>query len=544
MIFLPVVERELRVASRRRATYWGRFTAGTIGAALAAWVLLAMGEADEKVVGAQLFIVVSVVVFLYATVAGTLVTCDCLSEEKREGTLGLLFLTDLKGHDVVLGKLAATSVNAFYGMLALLPMLAIPFIVGGVTRAEMLRVVLVSVNLLLFFLSIGLFVSALCHKDNWALGWSILIGLVFMLGGPVATQIKSFPSSSVDAALVATPAFGCFLAFDDLYNSKTLTSPHFHFWLNTALTHLYSWIFFGLACWIVPRSWQDAAFGRKMSWRSATTVVRRARRRRDLLEINPFLWRVARSGYKWTLALTLGVLFLLWLWFGRFISSADLWESGVDLSLLLPAGFILKAWLAAEASRTLSEDRRSGGLELLLSTPLHEKDIVRGQLAALWRQFGWPVAAVLLACLVFTIVEIRRWPMDERADLLGLHLVFGGFLAADLIALSWDGMWLGLINRKPNRAALLALTRILVLPGVLFILLMSLWALTPRANESVESTAFALWLVLGLGADLYFGLRSRAKLRAQFRTIAAEGVARNRPAPAAPKPAPVLMEAS
>ena len=52
---------------------------------------------------------------LYCLASGRRSTADCLSEEKREGTLGLLFLTDLTGYDVVLGKLSATSVNAFYG---------------------------------------------------------------------------------------------------------------------------------------------------------------------------------------------------------------------------------------------------------------------------------------------------------------------------------------------------------------------------------------------------------------------------------------------
>src|SRR5580700_6012058 len=218
MTFLPVVERELRVAARRRGTYWGRFVAAVIGAALAAWVLLAVEDTNEKI-GADLFEVVSTVVFLYATVAGTLVTCDCLSEEKREGTLGLLFLTDLKGHDVVLGKLAATSVNAFYGMLAVLPMLAIPFILGGVTRAEMLRVVLVAVVLVFFFLSIGLFVSALCRKDHRALGFSILIGLILVVSGPMAAELR-FPWPT--AARLSSPASACFLAFDEIYSKQ----PH------------------------------------------------------------------------------------------------------------------------------------------------------------------------------------------------------------------------------------------------------------------------------------------------------------------------------
>jgi len=202
--------------------------------------------------------------------------------------------------------------------------------------------------------------------------------------------------------------------------------------------------------------------------------------------------------------------------------------------------------VAAEASRTISEDRRNGGLELLLSTPLHESEIVGGQLAALWRQFMGPVAAVVVASLVFTVVEIRRWgDADERASLLGLHLVFAGFLVADMIALSWDGMWLGLNHRKPNRATLLALTRIVVLPTLVFFALISLWASTQRNNDlPASSTFFALWILIGLSADLYIGLRARAKLEAGFRIIVSEGRARQRPAQPSAKPAPVLMEAS
>jgi ABC-type transport system involved in cytochrome c biogenesis permease component len=538
MTFLPVVERELRVASRRRGAYWGRFTAGLIGAALAAWILLAVND-TEKNLGIDLFQVTSALVFIYATIAGTLVTCDCLSEEKREGTLGLLFLTDLKGHDVVLGKLAATSVNAFYGMLALLPMLAIPFIVGGVTQAEMLRVVLVSINLLFFFLSIGLFVSAVCRKDNWALGLCILIGLVLVLAGPLMTQFRFFRYDA--AAMLSSPATGCFLAFDDNYTK----SPHSYFWINAAITHCYCWIFFGLACRIVPRSWQDAPVGKRKPSPLADAPIRRARTRTELLEINPFLWRVARSGRKSMLVwLMLGALTLLWSRYTRWVTT-NLFDAAMDLLLLIPAGLVLKCWLAAEASRTLSEDRRNGGLELLLSTPLHERDIVRGQLTALWRQFGPPVIVMLLAYLVFTIAEVRTWDSNSRPELLMGHLVLAGFLAADMIALSWVGMWLGLINRKPNRAALLALTRILVLPSVVFVVLLCLWTLVPSSKNAdhPETIINALWIILGLGADLYFGLEARNKLRAEFRTIVAEGVARKPPAEPAPPTAAVLAEA-
>jgi ABC-type transport system involved in cytochrome c biogenesis permease component len=305
---------------------------------------------------------------------------------------------------------------------------------------------------------------------------------------------------------------------------------------------LYSWVFFGLACRIVPWSCQEGTVGRRMPWRRATTAPVGFGRRRALLEVNPFLWRTARLGRKRLLVwLMLGILTLLWSRYARWFSFS-LWDPGMDFLLLVPAGLILKCWLAAEASRTISEDRRSGGLELLLSTPLHERQIVRGQLLALWRQFGPPTAAVLLANLIFLIVEMRRWDGQDREVYMGLHLFLGGFLVADMIALSWVGMWLGLINRKPNRAALLSLTRILVLPGVMFIVAMVLWGLSSKA-EDPASASFTFWLLFGLAADLYFALGARFKLRAEFRTIASEGVARKRTEEPVQKSVPVLAEA-
>src|SRR5262245_47263996 len=132
MTFLPIVERELRVACRRRGSYWMRVGAALVALLLGAWMLLWTHFGSQRRLGLGMFVALSVVAFLYALLAGLRTTADCLSEEKREGTLGLLFLTDLKGYDIVLGKLAATSLNVFYGLLAILPIMAVPLLLGGV----------------------------------------------------------------------------------------------------------------------------------------------------------------------------------------------------------------------------------------------------------------------------------------------------------------------------------------------------------------------------------------------------------------------------
>src|SRR4051812_38581293 len=131
--------------------------------------------------GSALFGILTWISLAAALSAGLFLTSDCVSEEKREGTLGLLFLTDLKGYDVVLGKLAATSAQAVLGLLAVLPILGLPLLMGGVTGSEFARLIVALLTTLLWSLTIGLAVSTFSHQARHAMGTTFLILLV--LGG-------------------------------------------------------------------------------------------------------------------------------------------------------------------------------------------------------------------------------------------------------------------------------------------------------------------------------------------------------------------------
>src|SRR5206468_6387920 len=129
--------------SRRRATYRLRFLLAL--AVLVIWFfLLVLGRSSVPLAerGQMLFTAIGVLALGFCMLAGVFLTADCLSEEKREGTLGLLFLTELKGYDIVLGKLAAASVHALFGLVAVFPVLALPLLMGGVSGAEFARVIL------------------------------------------------------------------------------------------------------------------------------------------------------------------------------------------------------------------------------------------------------------------------------------------------------------------------------------------------------------------------------------------------------------------
>src|SRR5207237_9649608 len=143
------------------------------------------GRVAPKELGKDVFYVLSGLFLLSSLAAGIRYTADCLSEEKREGTLGLLFLTDLKSYDVVLGKLAATSLNCTYALLAMLPVLAIPLLLGGVSVAEFWRMALVLANALFFSLATGIFISTMSKSPRKAMFCTLLLTLLIHGGWPL-----------------------------------------------------------------------------------------------------------------------------------------------------------------------------------------------------------------------------------------------------------------------------------------------------------------------------------------------------------------------
>jgi ABC-type transport system involved in multi-copper enzyme maturation permease subunit len=125
-----------------------------------------------------------------------LITADCVSREKREGTLGLLFLTPLTVFDVIASKAAIHVLRALTLFLAALPLLGLPLFLGGVDWRWLLLATLGQANAVLLGIAGGLYASTrggstiqvMVMAEGWALGlvvFSRLVtrGLVYALMG-------------------------------------------------------------------------------------------------------------------------------------------------------------------------------------------------------------------------------------------------------------------------------------------------------------------------------------------------------------------------
>ncbi len=533
MTFLPIVERELRVAARRRHTYSTRLVVAA-GAILIGVILYLSSVVDPVLdFGHTVFWSLAWLCIIHCVFAGRRSTADSLSVEKREGTLGLLFLTDLKGYDVVAGKLVASSLNGFYGLLAVFPVLAVPLLIGGMTNGEFWRMVLVLISTFLFSLAIGIFVSALSRDARTAMAGNLLLMLGLAGVVPVCASMAMFLFSRqpVPELFFSCPFYPFYLSSEIHYRAEAR-----HFWYSLAEIQGFTWLFIILACCIAPRSWQEHTAKKRSlgtRWRefwrawSYGNPAKSGPFRKCLLDVNAFYWLAARARLKplhvW---MFVAVAVPGW-WLGGWYFAGSLW---LDDTNPMVTAFILnialKLWLAGEAGQQLSQDRNTGALELILSTPMTVRDIVHGQFLALRRQFLKPVLAVMaieLMLMTFSLT-FRSAPRIILIYLAGITI-----LAADMIALSWVAMSAALTAKNASRATLQAVVSILVLPLILFGLIVAiatLWAFLGAVNGTEPGWTFFVgwWFGLSLVADVVFSLRARWRLQEGFRRYAAEGL--------------------
>src|SRR6266567_2109859 len=178
MPLMPVIVREMRVSARYAFTYYLR----SLGAAalLVTSLLFGLEYGFSPNQGDRLFGSLHLTLFLSIWIIVPLLTADCISREKRDGTLGLLFLTRLRPHDVVIAKGLAHGLRAMTLWLAVLPALMIPFLLGGVGWREALLSVMVNLSAMCWALAAGLLASAWSRRWSRSLIMAASLSLVFL----------------------------------------------------------------------------------------------------------------------------------------------------------------------------------------------------------------------------------------------------------------------------------------------------------------------------------------------------------------------------
>ncbi len=412
----PVLQRELREQARQVTTYWLRVIAAGVAMLLfwLAWEQEANGGALN---GRGYFLGLHRLMFLGIWFFGPVLTADCLSRERREGTLGLLFLTPLRPVDVVVGKAFIHALRGLAFVLAAIPIMVVPVLLGGVTWYDAVRMILLQLAALGLALVAGLTASAL--TESWwrarllaflfallAAGLFVTLhaGIQVILQGwnPfVASPLDSFGQqfSVVFGQTLARQGGLVEMGFSGFWQDWSL-GPIGPGSVRVALVVLASaWTLVGIVVWLaalgVQRTWrQEPLSARGETIHRWFTEVRLGRtwwrrRRGSILSANPIHWLQSR-----TWAARLGGWALLGVALALAATVVDLPRSSAEGFYFLGRTILLGS-VAFAGAASFRQERESGALELWLVTPLKPSTVVNGRLAGLAKRFLVPTLIVL-----------------------------------------------------------------------------------------------------------------------------------------------------
>jgi ABC-type transport system involved in multi-copper enzyme maturation permease subunit len=523
---LPMVRRELRAASRQWKTYWMRFGFGFAFAFAGGTFLL--GNSDGYLrfsqMGTILFGIMSVMAFVFSVVSGLSNTSDCISEEKREGTLGLLFLTDLSGWDVVMGKFFAKGLLSLNSILAGLPVMTLCLLFGGLTLAQFVGATLVIINAFFFSHAAGLISSSLSVKQREAhLGAFCLVSISVFIAPVIDSICRAF----------AIPWGGWFsllcvwrplvTVFDPMFSLLSLS-----FAGPLLVTHGIAWLFLAFASWETPRSWQVGSDKPKMSIPTgASTVASPSASRPKVHSQNPYSWLILRGRRKWILGwFPLVLLIVAWsglgLWLSHQKTSVE-WEP-FFYSFIGITSVVFRILMALEAVVHFEGHRFDGSLEYLLSTtPLTTQEIVNGKLMVIKRLFLKPVATLLVLNSVI-LLGIMVAQQFRHPDNYAVVAALIALLPLEMMTTAWIGMWRGMKSKKVRNASGETLLMIFGVPWITYAsILIGVVYLRDRLGFGVrlgDGFHFFAWLLSMSVMPILMARMGRKDLLKNFRLYA------------------------
>jgi ABC-type Na+ efflux pump permease subunit len=475
----PVLQRELREGARRRANHRLRLLSAGV-ATLLLWAIAANMARSSAQVGSWIFAALHSLLLGLILLIVPGMAADCIARERREGTLGLLFLTPLSAGGIVAGKTLAQALRALTLWLAVLPILAIPFMTGGITWFDAFTALSLEFCATVLCLAAGLLASSLVRERNAAFLLAFLLAAVFLVLFSqlfLLALIEFWRGSAVFAQLgmrwwsMELEVMPIFFGLVDVRGAAGWSAMVA---FSTVFTKIWTWLCLGspvvvliifllvalFAARRIKRSWQDkipSPRRESLVRRYCTPLFRRRfrRRMRRLLERNPIAWLQL---YSWKARLSRwGLCLLLALidW-----TAHRAWPDGdVLLGPLLVSLAVIYTFFGVSG---FLEEKRSGALELILVTPISVNKLIFGRVWGLWKQFL--PAALVLACDYASRYGYQIWLWSQRSllDFLFESMQLPFMLACGFLALPVFATYFALRVKNLIAAAVLTLVAVAI----------------------------------------------------------------------------------
>jgi ABC-type transport system involved in multi-copper enzyme maturation permease subunit len=514
MTLLPVIERELRAIARQSLTYNLRVL-GVLALLIALVMFWLEGRAGPDT-GQQLFVIFHRTLFFAIWLLVPLLTADCLSRERREGTLPLLFLTPLRAADIVWAKGIVHGARSFTLWLAVLPVFMICVLGGGLGRDEVVISALVNFCSICLALGAGLVASARTRVWTRALAWaSALAFLLFLIflgllpcavsmyqatplahWLPMAGDIEISPENGL-AMAIHVESWQSWLTLNKSGLPLVLCSYGFAALLCLGILYL----LFKWSARIVQRTWQENPASPLVLWlkeKLFKPVMFRKQLRgwlRWQLQHNPIGWLEQRN---WSGRL------VVWSWlaivvciYSSLFSNLSLYQRAFH-GLQNFLATLLAGSMAISAAGSFRRERETGVLELILVSPLREDQIILNRLWGLWGQF---LPSIALLCGVWLYLATFLSEVTELPSVLSCLVTFA--------TLPVVGLYFSLAKTNFVVSLIWTLTLQLVVPTVLLTVAHHQHPYETRLGDLVIQATFQFAMAVIFGWRLLLLLKRR-----------------------------------
>lgn len=421
------------MALRRRDAWKSRSNVARLGVLGVSLFLLFGALTGTSPRGITLHYYMSLAGLFLAVGPALQISVELFAEERQQQALELLYLTGMGAGELFVGKLLGGALVSSGQLLALAPLVAVPFLSGGLSFDLFVATVACMPTVFVLVLAVGSLASALGrHEGTAPVMAGVLLGaLCLALPLPYNLGFWLTGNAPFDRLwLAVSPALGPWMVTRNFAGFSVRD-----FWVWTAVTWTWSALCLALAAVLLKNNWRRELQGTEVKrWRSQWEAFllgsigwRQALRRR-VLALNAYQWLAQQDRrpvlQAWGFIASVCVFWLLgccawpqfWLRPLNFYTTAIVLLFGFDLLV------------SHTAARRMAADRRDGALELLLTTSLSSQDMLEGQEAALREQFR-PVKRGLLGLLMLMALAgllTRSW---TRPGIVSYLVVWGLFFA-------------------------------------------------------------------------------------------------------------------
>ncbi|WP_435007642.1 ABC transporter permease [Tundrisphaera lichenicola] len=487
----PVFDTEMKISSRRWQVYAGRalfVVCLLIGMTSIWWSYLdaqwSVGLQNQAKIGEAYFYAMVGVQLALTMIVAPAATAGAVCVERSRGSLAHMLVTDLTSREIILGKLVARLLPTFALIACAWPVAALGTLLGGINPDDLTMAFAITLAVGILGCSLALAFS------TWAKTVHEVLMAVYTFWGMI---------------LLAYPiGYSLSFTFGGWFAKRWMLTAN-PFWLAFApyiepgKNGLWEYgCFFGVALGLSALSLVVSILGVRVNPLGEARPRRKSRVTRGLslvgritrrlpgpsLDGNPVLWREwnrTRSSRPMRIVMTALLLA------STIACCHGAWEiltegfhprvgiAGV-MAMLIQTVFGLLV-IAVFASLAFSEERRRGSLDVLLSTPLSTRSIVRGKWFATFRILPLLAIGPALLCGAFALDDLSQYtatlPAAARTQPLnGSDRAFAAFLMP--LTILAHGAWmasLGLalsvwIRRESRAIAVVATVYVLYAIGM------------------------------------------------------------------------------